>query len=231
MRIHGVIFDKDGTLFDFQASWGAWTRTILHEESRGDAALAAQIAAALGFNPERGEFLPDSVMIGHTSAEVAAEILRFLPGEDSTMLLARLDAGAAAAPQQPVEGLRDVLHILSARGLRLGVATNDSEAPARTHLQEAGVGDFFDFIAGHDSGHGSKPEPGQLLAFAHGLDLDPAACVMVGDSLHDLHAARAAGMAAVGVLTGIVPHDTLAPMADVVLESILQLPDWLEARG
>lgn len=231
MRIHGVIFDKDGTLFDFHASWGAWTRSILHEESRGDVALAARIAEALGFDPERGEFSPDSVMIGHTSAEVAAEILRFLPGEDSVALLARLDARAAAAPQQPVTGLHNVLDTLSARGLRLGVATNDSEAPARAHLQEAGVVDFFDFIAGHDSGHGGKPEPGQLLAFAHGLGLDPAACAMVGDSLHDLRAARAAGMASIGVLTGVAGHETLAPMADVVLDSIFHLPEWLAAHG
>lgn len=230
MRIHGVVFDKDGTLFDFHASWGAWTRTILHEESRGDAALAAQIAEALGFDPERGEFLPDSVIVGHTSAEVAAEILRFLPGEDIASLLTRLDAHATAAPQQPVSSLRDTLDTLSARGLRLGVATNDSEAPARAHLQEAGVSDLFHFIAGHDSGHGGKPGPGQLLAFAHDQGLDPAACAMVGDSLHDLRAARAAGMVAVGVLTGVARHETLAPMADVVLDSIIHLPEWLEAR-
>lgn len=230
MRIHGVIFDKDGTLFDFHASWGAWTRTILHEESRGDAALAAQIADALGFDPEHGTFQADSVMVSHTSAEVADEILRFLPDEDRASLLARLDAHAVAAPQQPVRGLRDTLDTLVARGLRLGVATNDSEAPARAHLEEAGVSDLFHFIAGHDSGHGGKPGPGQLLAFARGQSLDPATCAMVGDSLHDLNAARAAGMVAVGVLTGVAPRETLAPVADVVLDSIIHLPGWLEAR-
>jgi phosphoglycolate phosphatase len=52
---------------------------------------------------------------------------------------------------------------------------------------------------------------------------------MVGDSTHDLQAGRAAGMRCVGVLTGMAPRDVLAPHADVVLENIGALPDWLAA--
>lgn len=231
MHIKGIVFDKDGTLFDFQATWAAWCRDVLAEESRGDTALAARMAEALGFDMEQGLFLPDSMVIGHTSGEVAAEMLRFLPGEDHATLLARLDARAAKAPQQPVGDLAGVLEALRARGLRLGVATNDSEAPARAHLREAGVEDAFDFIAGFDSGHGGKPEPGPLLAFAEATGLDPSACAMVGDSLHDLRAGRAAGMVTVGVLSGLATREVLAPLADAVLESIADLPDWLDGLG
>lgn len=228
MSIHGIIFDKDGTLFDFQGTWGEWCQTVLDQESGGDSELATRIADALGFDREQGVFRPDSLVIGHTSAEIATEMLRLLPGEDHAGLLARLDDLAAEAPQQPVNGLLEVLDSLTARGLHLGVATNDSEAPARHHLQQAGIADRFAFIAGHDSGHGGKPAPGQLLAFAEQVGLEPANCAMVGDSLHDLRAARAAGMVSVGVLTGVADQATLAPMADVVLDSIADLPAWLE---
>ena len=51
---------------------------------------------------------------------------------------------------------------------------------------------------------------------------------MIGDSLHDLHAARSAGMVAVGVLTGLASRADLAPAADIVLDSIADLPDWLD---
>lgn len=230
MEIRGIVFDKDGTLFDFQATWAVWCRAVLAEESRGDAALAARMAEALGFDLERGLFRPDSMVVGHTSGEVAAEILRFLPGEDHAALLARLDARAAEAPQQPMGDLAGVLGALRARGLRIGLATNDSEGPARAHLHDAGVTGAFDFIAGFDSGHGGKPEPGQLLAFAAAAGLEPAACAMVGDSLHDLRAGRAAGMVTVGVLSGLAPAEVLAPMADAVLGSIADLPDWLDGR-
>jgi phosphoglycolate phosphatase len=50
---------------------------------------------------------------------------------------------------------------------------------------------------------------------------------MVGDSTHDLHAGRGAGMATVAVLTGVAGRAALAPHADVVLNSIAELPEWL----
>ena len=77
--------------------------------------------------------------------------------------------------QVPAVPLRPLLEALRDRGLALGVATNDAEASARVHLRKAGVEDLFDFIAGYDSGHGEKPGPGQLLAFAAAQDLAPAA--------------------------------------------------------
>jgi phosphoglycolate phosphatase len=54
---------------------------------------------------------------------------------------------------------------------------------------------------------------------------------MIGDSLHDLHAARAAGMTAIAVLTGLAARDSLAPHADLVLDHIGALPDWLDEQG
>ena len=107
--------------------------------------------------------------------------------------------------------------------------TNDSEEVARAHLGQAGVLRMFDFVAGADSGFGAKPAPGPLLAFADQLNLEPGRVVMVGDSPHDLHAGRAAGMATVGVLTGIAGADDLAGLADVILPDIGHLPDWLES--
>ena len=143
--------------------------------------------------------------------------------------MARLDARSRDAPQVEAAPLREVLGRLRGMGLKLGVATNDSEAPARAHL--AGVMDLLDFVAGFDSGHGAKPGPGQCLAFAAAVGLDPRECAMVGDSLHDLTAARAAGMVGVGVLTGPAGRDALEGAADVVLGTIAELPGWIEGRG
>ena len=133
----------------------------------------------------------------------------------------------AAAPQVEAAPLGPLLDRLLAAGLTLGVATNDSEAPARAHLARAGVLDRFAFVAGYDSGHGAKPGPGMLEAFCRTTGLAPRACAMIGDSLHDLESGRAAGMATVGVLTGLAGRADLAPLADVVLPDIGALPDWL----
>jgi phosphoglycolate phosphatase len=230
-RIAGIVFDKDGTLFDFQATWGAWSRRIVLEESGGDPELQEKIAAALGYDMAAGAFRPDSVVIAHTTERVARTILPLLPGTDIDLLMARLDARAATAPQVEVAPLRPLLATLRGRGLKLGVATNDTEAPARAHLAAAGVEVLFDFIAGYNSGWGGKPAPGQLLAFAEATGLPPGSCAMVGDSLHDLQAARAAGMVAVGVLTGLATSGDLAPQADVILPSVAALPHWLDSLG
>ncbi len=227
--ITAIVFDKDGTLFDFDATWGGWSRGFIAAEAGGDPDLTGRLADALGYDLAKNAFLPQSIVIAATTDKVADAILPLLPGHSKTALLARMDARAIAADQIEVTPLIPLLAGLRARGLRLGVATNDTEAPARAHLDAAGVTGLFDFIAGFDSGYGGKPAPGQLLGFAAAMDVPPAQCAMVGDSLHDLTAARAAGMVAVAVLTGIAGRDDLTPYADVVLESVADLPGWLDS--
>ena len=224
--IDGLLFDKDGTLFDFRVSWGRWAQGFLAQIAR-DAAHTARLGRAIGFDPATGSFAPDSPVIAATAADIAAALAPELPGLTVADLTDRIDASAAQAPMSEAVPLMPLLTALRARGLRLGVATNDSEAPARQHLQNHGITGCFDFIAGYDSGYGAKPGPGMCLAFARQLDLDPARVAMVGDSRHDLEAGRAAGMRTIAVLTGIARRDDLAPHADVVLADIGQIPGWL----
>ncbi len=226
--IDAVIFDKDGTLFDFRKSWGAWTGQVLASVAP-DPATAARLARLLGYDPVAVDFAPTSPVIGCTTLEIARLIHDNLPGTSYAALADLLTGLAAEAPMVPAVDLRAVLGGLKQRGLVLGLATNDTEAPARAHLTRAGVIDLFDFVAGCDSGWGGKPAPGQLQAFARAHRLTPQRVAMVGDSQHDLHAARAAGMKAVAVLTGIAGSETLAPDADVVLPTIAELGPWIDS--
>ena len=228
--IKGIIFDKDGTLFDFNATWGTWTRGMLEAETAHDPTLFAPLAEALGYDTKENRFRPDSVVIAATAGETADQIMTVLPHLDKQALLARMNAAAAQVPQVEAVPLVSYFTGLRQAGLCLGIATNDAEAPARTHLGRAKVSDLFDFIAGYDSGHGGKPAPGQLLAFCGQTGLQPAECLMVGDSTHDLHAGRAAGMGTIGVLTGPAPAEELSPFADVVLQDIGEIPDWLRSQ-
>lgn len=227
--LDGMIFDKDGTLFDFRISWGRWAAGFLTSLAR-DADHATRLGRAIGFDPATATFQPDSPVIAATAADIAAELMPHLTGWTLVDLTDHIDATAGAAPMAEAVPLRPLLGALRSSGLKLGVATNDSEAPARRHLDAHGITDCFDFIAGYDSGHGPKPGPGMCLAFARTLDLDPGRVAMVGDSRHDLVAGRAAGMRTVAVLTGIAGHDDLAPLADVVLPDIGAIPGWLAAQ-
>ncbi len=229
--IHGVLFDKDGTLFDFQATWNAWAAMMLRDLSGGDEARAAALGARMGYDLAAEEFDPESVVIAGTPEDIVRLLLPGVPELSPGELIDRLNALAAQAPQAEAVPLGPLLADLKAMGLKLGVATNDAEAPARAHLASVGHEQSFDFIAGYDTGHGGKPEPGMCLAFASQLGLAPETVLMVGDSTHDLEAGRAAGMRTVAVLTGMAGEAELAPLATAILPDIGHLPGWITAQG
>lgn len=225
--VRGLLFDKDGTLYDFQASWGVWARSILADLSDGDAGLAGRLAAAMRFDPLKSRFHRDSPVIAGTGDEVAALLAPHLPGwpGGAAGLADLIAARAAAAPMVEAAPLRPLMTRLGSAGFRLGVATNDYESVARANL--AADAALFDFIAGADSGYGAKPEPGMLLAFANATGLAPRQVLMVGDSRHDLEAGRAAGMPTLAVLTGVALAEDLAPFADAICPDIGHLPRLL----
>ncbi len=229
--IRGLVFDKDGTLFDFHRTWSVWSAALIRDLTGNDDAAAQALAEALAFDLENTSFLPGSPLIAGTMDVLIDAVMELLPGLDEGALRALVLTETAAIKPVAAVPLAPVLGRLKAAGCILGIATNDAEGPARAHLAAAGVLEDFAFIAGYDSGHGAKPEPGMCEAFCAATGLAPSACAMIGDTTHDLASGRAAGMVAVGVLTGLSTREDLADLADVVLDSIADLPDWIAARA
>ncbi|MGH1368667.1 MAG: HAD family hydrolase [Maritimibacter sp.] len=227
MQVRAVLFDKDGTLFAFGATWGRWAAELVIGLAQGDRALARHLGRAVGFDLETQTFEAHGVAAAGTVEEIARAFAPIL-GQPVERLNDKITALSATVQAVPAVPLRPLLGALSARGLKLGLATNDVEASARAQLEAADVSHLFDFIAGYDSGFGAKPAPDMCLAFAEALRIEARHVVMVGDSLHDLLAGRAAGMATVGVLSGVATEAELRPFADVVLPDISALPLWLE---
>ncbi|MFW8634428.1 HAD family hydrolase [Cribrihabitans pelagius] len=228
MPVDAFLFDKDGTLFDFAATWNGWAAGVLERLSGGDRDRKEAMAAAISYDLDRRAFNPDSLVIAGTNDEVAAVLAPFVPGMEAPELAEFLAHSAAEAELAPAVPLAEFLDGLLARGLKLGVMTNDAELSARSQLERAGIMDRFAFIAGCDSGHGAKPAPEPLLAFCAAAGVAPGRTAMVGDSCHDLEAGAAAGMLRIAVLTGMALHDELAPHADTVLPDIGHIPAWLD---
>lgn len=225
--IKAVLFDKDGCLCDFRATWDAWAAAQIRGFAGGDAGLEQALALSLRYDLAAARFLPDSPVIAGTNRDTAECIAAVLTQLDADALEAQIEAAAAQVRIAEVIPLARFLSALRRSGLLLAVVTNDAEAVARAQMQAVGVTELFGVITGADSGHGAKPAPGPLLGTARQLGVAPEHCVMVGDSTHDLVAGRAAGMATAGVLTGLAGQQDLAPLADVVLPDIGHLPGWL----
>ena len=82
-QICAILFDKDGTLFDFEATWGGWAQRVVTQLGGGDGALVARLAAAIRFDLAQGRFDPGSPVIAGTSEEVVRLLAAQLP-EDKT---------------------------------------------------------------------------------------------------------------------------------------------------
>ncbi|PKQ05211.1 MAG: haloacid dehalogenase [Alphaproteobacteria bacterium HGW-Alphaproteobacteria-11] len=230
--LRGVLFDKDGTLFEYHGTWAPILVEAAEAAARGQPALVPEMLEAIGYDTTSNRIRPGSIAGGGDTFGLADAWLAIAGGWERAALIAEMDAlFTRLAPERslPVTDLPAFFGGLRGRGLTLGIATNDVEASARATLERFGIGTLVDFSAGYDSGHGAKPGPGMALAFCAATGLAPHQIAVVGDNRHDLEMGRSAGAGLnIGVLTGTSAHDDLAPFADHVIESIVALPALLD---
>jgi phosphoglycolate phosphatase len=235
MAIRGVLFDKDGTLIDVTGTWVPVYREVLAELMTSEPAEIDAIMAKAGYDPATGGFRAGSILAGGTTRQL---IDVWWPGltsaeADEKLRILDIDYGNVAIKHlKPLMSLEPVLRELHQLGLKLGVATNDTEVSARNHMIELGVVDLFGIIIGADSVTRPKPAGDMIHAFAEATQFAPAEIAMVGDNPHDIEAARAGGAGlAIGVLSGNAAHGDIAHLADYTLASIAELPDLLRRLG
>jgi len=229
-RPRSILFDIDGTLV----------------RSRGGfAPFNATVASVFGVPVDIRTIRAD----GMTDPEILARLLDAAPprnGGVTPRLLARFEAQLASAlatgiatGEVAIESLPGALELVGALATRadcrLGIVTGNLRSTARVKLRAARLEGFF--AAG---GYGSDSParavlPGlavERLGRALGAPLDPRAGVMVGDTPHDLAAARAHGMRCVLVATGQYTARELAVAApDVLLPDLGDLDAALAAIG
>ena len=232
MNFRGIVFDKDGTLIDFQRSWVPVFRLAALDFAAGDPAVAADLLRLGGYDAGRQRVVGGSLMaVADNRVIAAAWAERLGAGDDDGRHAARLErilCREGARHAVAVERLAATLSRLHRDGLRLGIATSDSLRGIRDTLAPFDVLRHFEFLAGYDSGHGLKPGGGMVRAFCAEFDLDAGAVVVVGDNRHDIEMGRDAGAGlCVGVLTGTGTRAELGDCADVVIDGIGELPALL----
>ena len=233
-HVRAIVFDKDGTLIDFDRTWAPVIRSCAELASAGDPALGDRLMAACGFDSATGRTMADSVLAAGNTVEIADAMVRagspFAAGD----LVGRFDRLFAAAAEHavPLTDIRALFARLRDGGLAIGVASSDNEQSIRRTLEILGVADAVTFVAGYDSGYGHKPGPGMVLEFCRQTGIPAEAVAVAGDNRHDLAMGRAARAGLViGVLTGTGTREGLGSLADVVLDSIDDIPAYVGLAG
>lgn len=122
----------------------------------------------------------------------------------------------------------ETLAELAGQGYALAVCTNKPERFVAPLLKHFGILDRFGALLGGDSLAQRKPDPEPLLHLARHFSERPERCAMVGDSRHDVEAARGAGMPVAGLRGGYGSAEEfqLHP-PDILIDTLAELPAWL----
>jgi len=126
------------------------------------------------------------------------------------------------------DGVREGLDYLISQGYQLGCVTNKSEQFTHPLLKVLGIFNDFKIIISGDTLAKRKPDPMPLLYCAEHFNLKPEECLMLGDSVSDVKAARAAGFDIICMSYGYNHGNDIADEnPDLVIDSMSQLSDHL----
>jgi pyrophosphatase PpaX len=125
-------------------------------------------------------------------------------------------------------GAVDVVRALAGAGHPIGIVTGKNEQGALRTLAHTGLLPYVTGIVGADSCANAKPHPEPVLLALARVGRTPGEALLLGDSPHDLAAARAAGAVAVAALWGACTREVLAASADHALADVRELPALVE---
>jgi phosphoglycolate phosphatase-like HAD superfamily hydrolase len=225
-RVRALCFDVDGTIADT------------------DDHLVAQLAGILDAAPfvsgRRAERLARQVVMGAETPVHAAYALLDRLGLDTPIdrLRGRLKAAKARGahpagtrnieaadeiPHDMVAGVQEMLVKLAGRYPMCTISTGGA-ARVERFLAHYGVREHFKAVVGAQTTRRMKPHPEPLLFAANAMGVDPAACLMIGDTTIDIRTGVAAGAQTVGVLCGFGTESELRDAgADLILRTTSDL--------
>lgn len=210
-----IAFDLDGTLVDTAPDLVASLNLILAEEGlpplpfddvrrmvgRGARALLERGFAAAGA-PLDAESAP-------------ALVERFI-----ALYLARI-----AQESAPFPGVVEALVALRDAGARLAVCTNKLTHLSVALLDALDLTPYFDAVVGADHAPAAKPDPRHVLATIAAVGGDPARAVMVGDSINDVLAAKAANVPTLLVSFGYTEAAVETLGGDLLIDAFADVPE------
>ncbi|MDP4145805.1 MAG: HAD family hydrolase [Bacillota bacterium] len=242
-EIKGILFDKDGTLLDFNSMWVPVAQGLI-EELLYDLGIGEEqnmrkkLLKSIGVSGDKVE--PMGTLAWGTVRDVANQLKAALEEEnvDKSLLknieavieikISRLSREKSSLIR-PIGDLVKLFHKLKALGIRIGLATSDTYESARLCLKILKIEEYFDFVGADDGILKSKPNPDLLYKFCEVCNLKPHEVAVVGDTEVDIALANNGNAAlAIAVLSGANGINSVSRKADFILNSIHEIIDGNE---
>jgi phosphoglycolate phosphatase len=215
-----VLIDVDGTLVDSVPDLAYCVDAMMSE---------------LGM-PERGEKRVRHWVGNGVERLVKRALVNQLDGEPDEALFGKalpvfeaLYRENTSKRSRLYQGVKEALDFLKTTGVRLGCVTNKASQFTLPLLQDLGVHDYFEVVICGDMVERKKPDPMPLLQAAEQLETEAKASMMLGDSMSDVNAARAAGFQIVCMSYGYNHGEDIQDYdPDAVIDSMTEIKDIVD---
>ena len=219
LRVSMVMIDLDGTLINTAPDLAESANRMLRDLGMAPHS-PAQVENWIGNGVSR---LVKRALTGELDAEPEAALF-----ERGYARFQHHYAELVAHRSRPYPGVVDGLNALKAAGFHLACITNKAERFTLPLLAQLKLRDYFELVLSGDSLPKRKPDPLPLLHACKHFGIAPAQGVLVGDSLNDTQAARAAGMPVICVTYGYNRgNDVRTLHPDAVVDSLAAVPALL----
>ena len=230
----GIIFDKDGTLIDFDAMWGGWV-VFLAKRLQGvsEVDVRKALCEAMGYDEANKKVLAHGKLACTPMSMLYRLTVEVMQSSGLTTEQAELAVEKGWCIPDPVilakqfTDTRALFGKLHSKGIKIGIATTDDRAPTQAMIEAFDIEEYISTMVCADDGIKAKPAPDMVLTICQRMEIDPSQVMVVGDTTADLKMARAAGAGlVVGVLSGVSSARDLVTFADVLIESVDNLQNY-----
>ena len=213
-RVKGIFFDLDGTIVDSREAYLEAARTAF--EALGKTPLDDKTALEIPKRLEQRQPLTDIINDSNTKKFLEAYLRTYYSiTPEKTKLIPNAQTALQTLSQKAKLALVTMRFV--------------PQHTIKTELTHFGIADNFTHIVTALDTHKPKPSPEALIKTVQAMDVQICDCIMVGDSVTDIQAGKAAGTKTIAVLTGLFTQKELTKQnPDLILKNVTELPKHIQ---
>lgn len=232
-NVKAVIFDKDGTLMDLYCYWSHmvdYRVEFARKKLNFGSSQKEKVMYAMGVDLARKK-LRSCGPVGLKKREVVLQAMADALAQEGFPAMQELcrqafieadtiSQGRLSEIIRPIKGMHELISALHKKGVIIAIATTDKTRRAVLAAEFLGIADKVKMIVGEDMVSNYKPHPEMIELILDKVSVGKENAVMVGDAISDIEMGVNAGVAAIGVCSGLTPREELSAKTNFIVEDI-----------